>query len=522
LFSFTNPTRCDGNNTLGILRATADGSTSIIDYTFEWYAGGTPVVGPPFEPNNYEIVNQVAGDYTVVATNNTTGCSSEQTYTLETIITVLQVAVSSSPLTSCITDDGSVFAAISNSTGTYDFTWYNGQDVTAAPDYTTQAVNNLSEGDYTVVAVDQADAFCITRANTVFVEDAKIYPEITVLQTSPLTNCDPSKPNAQISASVNGQVAGYIFEWRAGVDSTSTNILYTGPIIEKLAAGDYTVVATNNISGCSSVAIYNVPNETLPITSPTALVLSNVTNCTDPNGKIDAHVDGITSEYIFEWHIGSTIGATPDYTTHLVSDLAIGFYTVRAIHKVTGCISNPATVEVTEEILYPEFETVTGPSICAEPIGYAEIVFLDGYFYDKVEWVIDNDTIPGLGIYDVPAGEYPIIVTGFGGCVTEEIVVVGTEIKVYNGISPNGDGSNDVWMIDCIQNFENNNVKLYNRSGQLVYETDNYNNDDISFDGVGNKGIYIGKSDVPDGTYFFIIDKGDGSDQSSGYIELIR
>jgi len=131
-------------------------------------------------------------------------------------------------------------------------------------------------------------------------------------------------------------------------------------------------------------------------------------------------------------------------------------------------------------------------------------------------------TISAIGIYDKPSKDYEVIVTGIGSCVTVDIVTIGSEILVYNGISPNGDGSNDNWIIECIQNFENNNVKLYNRNGQLVYETDNYNNLDISFNGAGNRGIYIGTNNVPDGTYFFVIDKGDGSDPRSGYVELIR
>jgi hypothetical protein len=70
--------------------------------------------------------------------------------------------------------------------------------------------------------------------------------------------------------------------------------------------------------------------------------------------------------------------------------------------------------------------------------------------------------------------------------------------------------------------FPNNKVKIFNRSGILVYEGNNYNNDDIVFAGVGENGLYLLGEHLPDGTYFYIIDKGDGSRPLTGYLELMR
>ena len=164
----------------GNLRVSADGSTSTVDYTFTWYTGGIPVAGPPIEPNNYELINIASGDYTVVVTDNTTGCYAEETYSLVTELVDLQVAVSSSPVTICITDDGSIFAAVTNTTSSYDYYWYIGDTTSSAADYTTQQVNGLPEGEYTVIAIDQSDAFCESPPLTVWVEDQKIFPDVSM------------------------------------------------------------------------------------------------------------------------------------------------------------------------------------------------------------------------------------------------------------------------------------------------------------------------------------------------------
>ncbi|WP_068845941.1 gliding motility-associated C-terminal domain-containing protein [Flavobacterium chilense] len=82
-------------------------------------------------------------------------------------------------------------------------------------------------------------------------------------------------------------------------------------------------------------------------------------------------------------------------------------------------------------------------------------------------------------------------------------------ILVHNAFSPNGDGINDFFKIDNIDEttcYPENNVEIYNRWGVLVFETDNYNNTSNAFDGTSRGRTTIKKSDgLPAGTYFYII-----------------
>ena len=57
---------------------------------------------------------------------------------------------------------------------------------------------------------------------------------------------------------------------------------------------------------------------------------------------------------------------------------------------------------------------------------------------------------------------------------------------IYNGISPNGDGKNDKWVIEYIEllpDTQKNRVTIYNRWGDMVWEATDYNNSSIAFDG---------------------------------------
>jgi gliding motility-associated-like protein len=77
----------------------------------------------------------------------------------------------------------------------------------------------------------------------------------------------------------------------------------------------------------------------------------------------------------------------------------------------------------------------------------------------------------------------------------------GIVMKTKYGFSPNGDGINDTWVIENIQLYPNNVVRIYNRSGKVVYQMKGYNN---IFDGFSNK-INSTKK-LPVGAYYFTVE----------------
>ncbi len=84
---------------------------------------------------------------------------------------------------------------------------------------------------------------------------------------------------------------------------------------------------------------------------------------------------------------------------------------------------------------------------------------------------------------------------------------------LFNQFSPNNDGVNDFLVINCIQNYPNNTLEIFDRYGNQVYKAAAYNN---SWDGRGKNG------DAPKGTYYYILNLGDGSDIEKGWIQIIR
>jgi gliding motility-associated-like protein len=80
------------------------------------------------------------------------------------------------------------------------------------------------------------------------------------------------------------------------------------------------------------------------------------------------------------------------------------------------------------------------------------------------------------------------------------VTLAPTEVIIPEGFSPNGDGSNDQFIIENTGN-KRIEIEIFNRWGNIVYKNPNYKND---WDGRSNTGVKIG-SDLPDGTYYYII-----------------
>ncbi|MNY56093.1 hypothetical protein D3C86_1921360 [compost metagenome] len=81
-------------------------------------------------------------------------------------------------------------------------------------------------------------------------------------------------------------------------------------------------------------------------------------------------------------------------------------------------------------------------------------------------------------------------------------------------MTPNGDGKNDYWMISGLPDHADINIKVYTRSGQLVYES--IGRYDTPFDG-----RFRGK-DLPAGAYYYKIDLRADCKPIGGSITLLR
>lgn len=91
------------------------------------------------------------------------------------------------------------------------------------------------------------------------------------------------------------------------------------------------------------------------------------------------------------------------------------------------------------------------------------------------------------------------------------------DLFIPEAFSPNNDGLNDFFDIDGLTVYPNNSLVVINRWGVKVFGAAPYNND---WYGTSDEWGGLGNNVLPIGTYFYVFDKGDGTDVISGFVYI--
>ena len=572
LESSSNQTACSGtpNGLLEIL-VQSNPSDPTDAYTYAWYAGNT-ATGTVIDSDAL-AENLAAGKYTVAVTNTRTGCIVTATYNIIEDQYVPQVSASVQNVSVCtdnvdlpVASNGIILPKLANfdenrpmkfqlfkvadetemnsyaypADGTANAN-FMGESFYVAADKSYEPFTGVEEGFYVLFTEEDFSPGlgCERGRFGVEVLTQTTTPVAEIVPVRPVTNCQNTElgiePNGQLSATVNGKVSGYNFAWYNAQDE----LIGSSPMVSGLAFGaTYTVKVTNRFTGCFSTTDYTFDQE--EIETVPAPVLSSIpqTYCIDaaifpnvlPNGTVSATVNGKSAGYIFHWVDVEGVNSfdISTSTASVQANLMAGVYQVSATDINTGCSSEPTQVVVGFEPSGVEFRVETKPGTCSTkadvpPVAGKAIVVGKGII--STAWYDENGGEMQLGgnTLDAEPGNYYVDVYNSNYCSDRMYFTIPAEITPYNLVSPNGDGENEFFVIDCIEKFPVNTVTVFNRTGTVVFEIENYNATDRVFTGQGNKGIYLNGNKLPDGTYFYIIDKHiPGQKPYSGYLELKR
>ncbi|MBT1688442.1 T9SS type B sorting domain-containing protein [Dawidia soli] len=553
------------------------------DYQFTWFGydnsgvrNPTPVQGPTLGTTS-TLANQLSvNDFTVRVLNPDNNCWIEDTYTVPMDTIKFQVAASALPITNCvnvfltpnIVENGSTFARVSSAgvlppsdplagqprpviQDNYTFEWYDEDENLIGIGRSLENLTSEYAGrELKVVAFDKIDTrvgarnACKSDTARVILERVLPAVPITTQLMAPVSNCDPLIPNGMASASVNGDVVNYQFSWFEEPSAHPLNpvaAFRTDFMADNLKPGDfkYTVLAIDLISGCMDSAMVTIPYQPLPVPVPSIEILSQVTECDEnndagSNGSMSASVGGNIQDYIFQWYDNTTNKPDTEVVSpDVVGDFRDGLaaqvpYGVIAIDRTTFCESDLVFKQLEFIPTFPEFDLEVTPASCGNPDGTVALLLTNAVDIGEIMWVINGNQV----VYGDPkqnglisskgTEQYTVTVTTLLGCSATESFQVGTEIHPFNGISRNGDDRNSYFHIDCIEEFESNIVRIFNRAGTLVYQAEGYNNNTVLFDGISNRGVSPMGTNLPDGTYFYVIDKRNGSKPLAGYLEIVN
>lgn len=361
--------------------------------------------------------------------------------------------------------DGTIALTINGGLAPYDLSWNTGDK--------GAQLQTLPAGQYTVTVTDSLGCFALDS----FVVTEPDELTYTLIPTN--VTCPEGKDGA-IATQVSGGTPPYDFRWSTG--ATNANL-------SQLIGGNYSLTLTD-----AKLCIYA---DTVTVATPESFTIAADTNnltCHDSeDGRISLSVSGGNGDYQYEWNNGA-IGP-------VIDQAASGLYSVTITDK-EGCQTTAAYVLTAPEPIAVDAQVIDVSCAGNEDgsISISASGGAGGYTYDWSTGSIDQ-VISALA-----TGQYTITVTDRIGCTIENTFTVGViddprgclkSIKVFEIFTPNGDGVNDTWVIEGLHNYPDNNIQVFNRWGQLVYEASTYNND--------WQGITTDGESLPQGTYYYIL-----------------
>jgi gliding motility-associated-like protein len=187
--------------------------------------------------------------------------------------------------------------------------------------------------------------------------------------------------------------------------------------------------------------------------------------------------------------------------TYICDKLGMAFTTDSFSMKVDGSIPMPQPQVYTDLLIT---DTLNWTKVEGDFIANGGEEWLTiGWFFpaSQITYSLFGDTT-AFGI--VTSAYYLVDAVQVYPCTNDE-----EAIQLPNLITPNGDGKNDLYLIDSLP--PNSKVSFFNRWGNQIYSTNNYLND---WDGTFNGNL------LPTGTYFVVVEMPLGTRKST-FVELM-
>ncbi|MFD1873304.1 gliding motility-associated C-terminal domain-containing protein [Hymenobacter bucti] len=395
-------------------------------------------------------------------------------------------------------------------TGTFAYQWESSTDnaswtAIAGATNATFAPGALTATTYFRRRVASGTGTCsmgISNVVTILVQPV-VTP--TVSLTAPPVQC-PGTALTFTAVAANAGAAP-TFSWFVNNVAVASGPTFTS---STLATGDLVRVEVTPTAGlCSTgAAVATVTVTRTPTTTPTLTIAAQPNAPVCPGEPLTfsiASVTGAGAAPSYQWQINGNdvAGATtPVFTSTTLRDgqtVTLRLRTTNECGQLTTAVSNGVVVRIQPPVVVnagPDKEILAGTSVTLE--GTA-----DGTY--PVTWS------PALGLTIPPSNPLrpiaaPLVTTtytlsaGTGGCASSDQVTVTVRpaIRIPNAFTPNGDGRDDTWQIEFIEQYPDNTVNVFNRWGNKIFSATNYSR---ANEWRGD----INGQPAPVGTYYYVV-----------------
>ena len=490
----------DASNCLCNGQASVNTAGSIPGYTYSWYNTSFVSIGQ----NTASATNLCAGTYSCVVSSSI-NC-------LDTLLVTINNT------TTPITPTFNPIAPICSG-GTINLPTTSTNGITGS---WSPAVDNTQTTTYTFTPTGGQCANTIT-----------LQVSVGAPQTPTFAPFGPYCSGASFSLPTSS-IEGFTGSWSPAINATTTT--------------SYTFTPT--VGQCATTAKLSVTINPIP----TVTILENPTICAGQTTVLTTQT--INSGGSFAWTPGgqttATISVNPATTTS---------YSV--VYTVSGCASSASNSSVTvNSIVTPTFDPI-------DPICSGDLFVLPNQSLNLISgtWspainasastnylftpnsgqcatnvnttvlvnpnytITENRTICANelpynwnGVTFTEGGTQNTTLNTVNNC--DSIITMNLEVSTFEecniiiptAFTPDGDNSNDYWQLTGIdQIFPKNKVYIYNRWGNLIFESTEGNYESNAWNGLYNNEL------MPVGTYYFIIEFNDGNRPGeTGIVSLIK
>ena len=441
----------------GQINSSVSGGTA--PYTYLWSNGQT----------TSGISGLAAGSYSLTL-SDANGCSAVVSAILTQPDTLLSTVTINNTVSCSGLSDGAVFLTVSGGMGTYQYAWSNGAS--------TGSVSGLSAGVYTVTVSDLNG--CSFVHNSVIMSE----PAILIIDGR---GQDPScqLPNGSVNVTVSGGTAPYGYLW-SNAETTED--------ISGLNSGIYSLTVTDT-RGCEIIFIDTIVQNNIPIAISGAIT-SSICYQENTGSIVVSASDGI-APYSYIW----TNGESGNY----IDELAEGSYSVTAT-DASGCTAS-ASFEV--QILEDTLSLSLSSPIYANGFNVSTHAAFDGFINSSIQGGVGpysyswSNAATTVNLGNLSAGFYTLVVVDSNGCSVNASIWLNQPgpglPEMPEGISPNDDGKNDVFVIRNIEFYPDNDIYIYNRWGEELLNLKAYDNSSVRWRGENKDG-----DNLPEGTYYVV------------------
>jgi gliding motility-associated-like protein len=420
-------------------------------------------------------------------------CSSNVSTTTVDLITLPSFTVTANGNTK-ICEGGSVQLSVNQIAG-YTYQWYvEGQII---PGETNPIIQAGDIGLHSVEVTQSSSSCSVFSVNSVYV-DVIARPVADFYTTDPAcVNNDMQFINS--STFEPGESVGYAWDFGDG----SFIVNNENPTHTYAFEGSYTITFVVAYTGGTCRDTLQSPITVNP--GPVFEIIKSPEELICEGSPLNLSSSTTFDRYL--WNTGETSRVITVYTP--------GDYTL-SVTDDNGCVTQ--NTETIDMLPTPVVSATADPDeILEDSEVQLRATGAESYLWRPAE-PLDNpfnsDPIATL------SETTTFIVTGTNsdGCSDTASVLVrviaddAINVEPRNVFTPNGDGIDDEWIIEYIEDYPGAEITIYNGLGSVVYETNNYNND---WDAV-----YQGK-DLPETAYFYVI-RYESKNPKTGSVTVIR